>query len=213
MLSNWTFQTLKFYLILSIRCQTGDDDGTLVARPDLADTGEVQHDHFRRTWALFQYPIRRLFARSRKVSNARDWVLKCSYRLEIWQAHRQQCCRCACQISERSHNSEYKSRDFETLRDLTITRLIMYWNGAQLDSIIITVTQSSWSLKWVGDCLSNRLVIIRTKKIPRHRITGLLWCEPTGDAVDSLRKAPAIRKAFLCHDVIMWSRPASGYVL
>ena len=44
-----------------------------------------------------------------------------SYRFEIWQAHRQHCCRSACQVSERS-------RGFETLRDLTERRLFGYWD-------------------------------------------------------------------------------------
>ena len=77
-----------------------------------------------------QYPERRLFVRSRKVSKPRDWYFKLSYRFEIWQAHRQHCCRSACQISERSDNSKYKSRGFETLRDLTKRRLFGYWDGA-----------------------------------------------------------------------------------
>ena len=81
-------------------------------------------------WAPFQNPIRRLIVRSRKVSKARHRMSKWPYRFEIWQAHRQQCCRCACQISEPSKNSKYKSRGFETLRDLTIRRLIGYWNRA-----------------------------------------------------------------------------------
>ena len=82
-------------------------------------------------WAPSQYPKRRLFVRSREVSKPRDWYFKLSYRFEIWQAHRQQCCRSACQISERLDNSRYKSRGFETLRDLTKRRLIGYWDGAQ----------------------------------------------------------------------------------
>ena len=77
-----------------------------------------------------QYMKRRLPVRSRKVSKPRDWNFKLSNRLEIWQAHRQHCCRSACQISERSDNSKYKSRDFETLRDLTERRLFGYWDGA-----------------------------------------------------------------------------------
>ena len=36
-----------------------------------------------------QYPKRRLFVRSRKVSKPRDWYFKLPYRFEIWQAHRQ----------------------------------------------------------------------------------------------------------------------------
>ena len=81
-------------------------------------------------WAPSQYPKRRLSVRSRKVSKPRDWYFKLSYRFEIWQAHRQHCCRSACQISERSGNSKYKSRGFETLRDLTERRLFGYWDGA-----------------------------------------------------------------------------------
>ena len=73
-------------------------------------------------WAPFQYPIRRLIIRSREVSK-----FKLLHRFEIWQASRQQGCRGACQISERSHSSKYKSSDFKTLRDLIIRRLIGYW--------------------------------------------------------------------------------------
>ena len=83
-------------------------------------------------WAPSQYPKRRLFVRSRKVSKPRDWYFKLSYRFEIWQAHRHHCCRSACQISERSDNSKYKSCGFETLRHLTERRLFGYRDGAQL---------------------------------------------------------------------------------
>ena len=88
------------------------------------------------TRAPSQYPKRRLFVRSRKVSKPRDWYFKLSYRFEIWQAHRQHCCRSACQISERSDNSKYKSRGFETLRDLTEIRLFGYWDGAQNPTVV-----------------------------------------------------------------------------
>ena len=81
-------------------------------------------------WALFQCQIRRLIVRSREVSKPRDWQFQLSHRFEIWQALRQQCCRGACQISERSSNSKHRSRGFANSRDLTIRRLIGYWNGA-----------------------------------------------------------------------------------
>ena len=87
-------------------------------------------------WAPSQYPKRRLFVRSRKVSKPRDWYFKLSYRFEIWQAHRQHCCRSACQISERSGNYKYKSRGFETLRDLTKRRLFGYWDRALVPELI-----------------------------------------------------------------------------
>ena len=41
---------------------------------------------------------------------------------------RKHCFRCASQNTERSYNSKYKSRGFETLRDLAIRRRIGYWN-------------------------------------------------------------------------------------
>ena len=44
-------------------------------------------------WVPFQYPIRRLIVRSRKVLMTRYRVLKCPYHFEIWQSHPQQCCR------------------------------------------------------------------------------------------------------------------------
>ena len=90
-----------------------------------------------------------LFVRSREVSKPRDWYFKLSYRFEIWQAHRQQCCRSACQISERSDNSKYKSRGFETLRDLTKRRLFVYWDGALVLSTgdwRIPLTKSQWRI-------------------------------------------------------------------
>ena len=83
-------------------------------------------------WAPSQYPKRRLSVRSRKVSKPRDLYLELSDRSEIWQALRQQCCRCACQISKRYDNLKYQSRGFETLRDLTKRRLFGYGDGAQV---------------------------------------------------------------------------------
>ena len=85
---------------------------------------------FRATWAPSQYPKRRLFVRSREVSKPRDLYLELSDRSEIWQALRQHCCRCACQISKGYDNLKYHSRGFETLRDLTKRRLFGYWDGA-----------------------------------------------------------------------------------
>ena len=92
----------------------------------------------KRVCALFQYSIRRIIVSSRKDLKAWDRVLKCSYRFEILQAHGQQCYRGACQISERSDDSKHKSRGFETSRDLSIRRLIGYWNRAQVTSPQIT---------------------------------------------------------------------------
>ena len=45
------------------------------------------------------------------------------------------CCRGPCQISKRCDDLNYQSRSFETLRDLTIRRLIRYWDRAQKGSL------------------------------------------------------------------------------
>ena len=80
--------------------------------------------------ALFQYPIWCLIVRSRKVSKPRDWYLNL---YDHWNltGTPQQCCRGACPISKRCGDSYYWSRGSETSRDLTVRRLIRYWNKAQ----------------------------------------------------------------------------------
>ena len=108
------------------------------------------------TWAPSQYPKRRLIVRSREFSKPRDWYFKLAYRFEIWQAHRQQCCRSACQISERSENSKFISRGFETSRDLTIRRLFGYWDGA------LNPIERLW------DDIRRQLNTLRPRKNGRH---------------------------------------------
>ena len=93
----------------------------------------------RAPWAPSHYPKRRLFVRSRKVSKSRDLHLDLSDRSEIWQALRQQCCRRACQISKRYDNLKYRSRGFETSRDLTKIRLFGYWDGALVFCVVSTI--------------------------------------------------------------------------
>ena len=52
-------------------------------------------------------------------------------------------CRYACQILERSDNSKYKSRGFETSRDLTIRRLIGYWHRALFSTYVRAFSQAN----------------------------------------------------------------------
>ena len=104
-----------------------------------------------------QYPIRRLFVRSRKVSKPRDLYLELSDRSEIWQALRQHCCRCACQISKRYDNLKYQSRGFETSRYLTKRRLFGYWDGAQNviwsgNSCSTGCGESAMQMNWKLNC-------------------------------------------------------------
>ena len=94
-------------------------------------------------WAPPQYPKRRLFVRSRKDSKPRDLYLELSDRFEIWQALRQQCCRCVCQISKRYDNLKYQSRGFETSRGLTKRRLFGYWDGALVYGYAIQLSNAA----------------------------------------------------------------------
>ena len=66
---------------------------------------------FHRNLGPVSISIRCLSVGSHKVSKARDRVLECSYRFEIWQAHRH---------PAQSDNSKYKFLGFETLWDLII---------------------------------------------------------------------------------------------
>ena len=93
--------------------------------------------------SLFNIQVRRLIVRSGEVSKPRDLYLKLFDRSEIWQAPRQQCCRCACQISKRCDNLNYQSRSFETSRDPTIRRHIGYWSGALVYAGRMTSTNGS----------------------------------------------------------------------
>ena len=116
-----------------------------------------------KNWAPSQYPKRRLFVRSRKVSKPRDWYFELSYRFEIWQAHRQHCCRSACQISERSDNSKYKSRGFVTLGDLTEIRLFGYWDEALVPCLgIINYLDTKPSKRWWYGSLTHMRVTFST---------------------------------------------------
>ena len=90
---------------------------------------------------LFQCPIRSRIVRNHTVSKQRDLYLELSDRSEFEKTPRQHGCRCACHISKRCDDLIYQSRGFETSRDLTIRRLIRYWNGAQL-----TTLKSSWEI-------------------------------------------------------------------
>ena len=75
------------------------------------------------------YPTRHLIVRSRKVSEQRDLYLEMYGRSEIWQHLGSSAAEVLVKISKRCDNLNYESRGFESLRDLTIRRLIGYWNG------------------------------------------------------------------------------------
>ena len=77
-------------------------------------------------WGTFQYRIRHLTVRFRKVSKARDKCLEVSDHSENCLASRQRCCRDACQISERYiyciyiYIHDIQPRGFKTLWDIDV---------------------------------------------------------------------------------------------
>ena len=118
-------------------------------------------------WAPSQYPKRRLFVRSRKVSKPRDWYFKLSYRFEIWQAHRQHSCRSACLISKRSDNSKYKSRGFTSVSiSVSLWSKTLHWRHNERDDV-----SNHRRLDCLLNCLSRR----RSKKTSKLRVICL--CE------------------------------------
>ena len=118
-----------------------------------------------------QYPKRRLSVRSRKVSKPRDLYLELSDRSEIWQALRQQCCRCACQISKRYDNLKNRSCGFETLRDLTERRLFGYWDGAQGVYLHTLTLHVSWfvclhhTVRFINVCNFDDSIVMYVMKL------------------------------------------------
>ena len=78
-----------------------------------------------------------------------------SYHSDIYQARQQQWCLDAYQISKWYDNSEYQSRDFESLR-----RFIGYWNGPWMFSLTLANWVSRSEMRaWAVKQLSFRLYI------------------------------------------------------
>ena len=87
-----------------------------------------------------------------KIS-CQDWYLELSNRFEIWQASRQHCYQCDCNISKRCEDqNNYQSRGFETSRYLAIRRLIGYWNGTQ-------VARQQWANKMPDASIRNDIFL------------------------------------------------------
>ena len=85
---------------------------------------------------------KRLIARSHKVLTPRDWVLKSVYCLEIWRVPRQQCCRSACQNSDRHNNFSHKSRGFARSYEKTTCRngpssCLFHWRVHIITNILL----------------------------------------------------------------------------
>ena len=115
-----------------------------------------------KSWALFQYSIRRLILRSLEASKPQDLYLELSCRFGIWQAPRQHCCRSACQISKWCSILKYQSCGSATTQDLTIRCVIGYWNRAQLAKCYKIYPWSRLSYTFEADvylCVSVLLLI------------------------------------------------------
>ena len=69
----------------------------------------------------------------RKISQSLE-AARFAFRIvrSLWNLFARHLGSSACQISKWYQNFNTQSRAFETLRDLTIRRFIVYWNGSQL---------------------------------------------------------------------------------
>ena len=113
-------------------------------------------------WAPSQYPKRRLSVRSRKVSKPRDLYLELSDRSEILPALRQQCCRCACQISKRYDNLKYQSRGFETTRSYEKTSFRILRRGPGVSDRYYVRTGSEYLISVTQIPIRHNRVIIHS---------------------------------------------------
>ena len=140
-------------------------------------------DFNRSIWALFQYPIRHLTDLEKSRSRyMRDWKFELSYCFDIWQGPRQQCCRGACQMSERSDNFKHKSRCFKSSQDLTIWYLIRYWNGALDCPRHLCSTLLIAMLYARSHCIRH---IILNSKLMHH-----IWCLYNSDHLTFIKAIP-----------------------
>ena len=81
----------------------------------------------------------------------------------------------ACQISDRSYDSKNRSRGLDTLRDLTIRRLIGYSNGAQKSiSLANTLKNVSCQLKTYSCLYINDLIMFVCKHHFRYDLVNVL---------------------------------------
>ena len=118
-------QALCLYFAVSTSHRWGSERGTELFRVCLSHITRLMWNPLMANWT-FQYPIRCLIVRSREVSKQWDWQFDLWHWFEIWQVQHSQA---AVRISEWSNNSKHKFRGFETSLDLTVRRLIRYWNG------------------------------------------------------------------------------------
>ena len=138
---------------------------------------------------LIQYCTRRPTVRCRKASKPRDWVLKCWYHFEIWQAIGQHRCRDACHFSTQLSISNDRSRALDVLQVVSLQ-----WRHNGRDGV---------SNHQPHDCLLNSLYRRRSKK--RTKLSASLafvrgihrW------PANSAHKWPVTRKMFPFDDVIM----------
>ena len=104
---------------------------------------------------LFQYPTRRLIVRSRKVSKSRVCIWNSPIALKFDRHLGSTPADAPVKFQSDWDNLNYWSRGFETSRDLTIRRLIRYWNIAQGHiQAIVLMRRGTWCtwLEW-GVCI------------------------------------------------------------
>ena len=135
--------------------------------------------HIVTSWDPFQYLIRRLIVWSREVSKPGELYLELFDHSEIWQVQHR--CPFACQISKRWDNLNYQSCDLDSSRDLTIRRLIGYWNGSPFWFWVWSLLTSSFRFTSLApvhsyDChspreatMTNRVTLRPRQKWPPFR--------------------------------------------
>ena len=101
-------------------------------------------------WAPFQYLIRRLIVRSRKVSKMRDWQPKFALKFDRHVVSSAANVLVECQSDRTIINTNLAALSLREI--LTIIRLIGYWNGVPNASIETTPVGASENKGNLGRC-------------------------------------------------------------
>ena len=103
-----------------------------------------------------------LTGRSHEISKPRDPDSGFSNRSLIWQAHRQQRCRGACQIAEYDYY-DIQSRCFETSRDSYRSVNRCHGSEVYLITVILNKRHDGWNLRQLY-CLFNHVFWLTSEK-------------------------------------------------
>ena len=111
-----------------------------------------------------------------EISQSRDWMLKLSYRYEIWQAPKHRCCRDSCQISERWSESKLMSSPWSKTLATTDHRWIPLTKGQRRGPLVFPLMLtcvSCWTNSRVAGDLKHHDDHVTSLYAPWNSLAGV----------------------------------------